>query len=635
MDRRRTVYSRRLWLVIAVLFLAAPVWSQTIRTITPGQTTSGVLGKADDRLDDGSYYHIYRLPGRRGDQFTVSLTSDRFDTYLIVIDDDNFEEHNDDRTEGDTNSEVSFTADRVRDYYVLVTTYQPGDAGEYSLRVTRVAGQVVSPNPTLQDAQTAAAGGLERSGRLDQQDSMLSSGEYYESHTFTGREGDVVSVAVSSDDFDTYLMLIGPDGSQSENDDSRGSTDSYLERVLEADGEYEVLVTSYEAGETGSYRLTVSSSPLAVSREADQQVTMRTYEGNLRPTVETLAQGEYVHRYEFEAAAGESIDFELASEEFDAYLILEDQYGTWIEQNDDKDESSYDSRISLILPRAGSYQLLVTTYAGGETGRYVLTSTKRFTEVPDVTTITDGRPVRPTPSVDHGYFGVFVGISDYPGRENDLDFCADDATELHDVFLNNGFGVSERLTLLTDRQATTDGMLGAIRSYASQVGEQDTLVIFYSGHGDSVRSTSERDGSDETLELYDGSIRDDELARALDDVRGRVILVVDACYSAGLAKDVITRPGWFGIFSSEEDVVSYVADEFRAGGYLSHFFQEAIAGAADGSVGSAPDGRVSMAELERYLLTAWYGPGGPPADSNQHLRFERNGVSVTEVLFRL
>jgi hypothetical protein len=613
-------------LVLATVFVAAPA-AQTIRALAPGDEISGKLTTVDATLDDGSFYQIYRVSGRRGDRFTVSLRSDRFDTYLIVLDDHNFEEHNDDRADGDTDSEITFSVDQARDFYVLVSTYQPGDSGPYTIRLIR---EGAGPRP----GGSIPTPPFQRSGRLDAADQTLTDGELYESHRFRGEAGTVVRVDVESSEFDTYLILVSPSGDQIENDDARGSTNSAIERVLEESGEYELLVTSYESGERGAYRLSVSSKPLSVAWDPDHPLETRTYEGNLTQTVETLAQGEFVHHYEFQASPGETVEFELSSAEFDAYLILEDEFGTWIEQNDDKDESTLDSRISMILPRGGTYRLLVTTYDGGETGRYVLVSSKRFTEVPSVATITDTRPsrIQPTPD-DHGYYGVFVGISDYPGQANDLDFCAEDAANLHQVFLENRYAVGERLTLLRDREATRDRMLSAIRGYGSRVGRDDTLVIFFSGHGDSVRSARERDGNDETIELYDGPIV--ELAQALDQVQGRVILVLDSCYSAGFAKDVITRPGWFGIFSSEEDVVSYVADEFRSGGYLSHFFQRAISGDADGSVGSGTDGRVSMAELERYLFAQWYGPSGPSEDSNQHLRFERNGVSISEVLFRL
>ena len=518
----------RALLLTVLLLLAGSLWADTIRDIQAGVQTQGRLGIKDETLEDGSYYHIYRVHAIRGDQVTVNLESTDFDTYVYVIDDGDFREDNDDRTMGDTNSELSFEVDRPRDFYVVATSYEPGDIGEYRLLVSTERSVASAP------VQATLAGINRDQGELEKGDERLSSGEFYDSYMFAGSTGQLVSLELESDEFDTYLILIEPDGEQIEIDDARGSTNSYLERVLEQEGTYEILVTSYEANETGRYTLVRSAGA--------------------------------------DVAAG---------------------------------------RTAVTQPQPN--QPAIATRPNQPTAD----------------------PVRPSQLASAGYYGVFVGISDYPGTADDLDFCAADAGDLNRVFVQNGFATSDRVTLLQDRNATRSRMLGAIEEYAAQIRRDDTLVLFYSGHGDSVPSGRESDGTDETIELYDGPILDDELANALSSVQGRVILVLDACYSAGFAKDVISRPGWFGIFSSEEDVVSYVADEFRAGGYLSHFFQEAITGNADGSVGNGRDRRVSMAELERYLFTTWYGDGGPSADSNQHLRFERNGVSVDEVLFRL
>lgn len=599
--------------------------ADSVLAISSGIPERGTLTRSDDTLSDGSHYHIYRINARRGDVISVTLTSEDFDTYLMVIDDGEFREDNDDREGGGTNSALSFTVDQQRDFYLVATSYEPGATGAYTLTATVDARTVAT--------QTVAAGALseQMNGSLRSGDRELTGGEYYDSYEFLASAGDLLAIELESEEFDTYLILIEPDGEQVEIDDARGSTNSYLERVLAQTGAYEILATSYAANETGSYALSYQTTPAGAEVLASSTQEL-AFDGNLQPTEEVLARGEYVHRYAFRGEAGQSVRFELSSTEFDSYLILQGVDGSWILENDDADPNTLNSRIDLRLKQAGEYQLLVTSYDGGETGRYELASTTSFISTPSITqsAVPMGRL-----SNTQGYYGIFVGISDYPGTGSDLDFCAADAAGLNRVFLQNGYASDDRVTLLRDRQATRSAMLGAIEEYASRIRRDETLVLFFSGHGSSIRSSSERDGSDETIELYDGAILDDELAQALSAVDGRVVLVLDACYSAGFAKDVITRPGWFGIFSSAEDVVSYVADEFEAGGYLSYFFQRAISGGADGSTGSTSDMRVSMAELERYLLTEWYGSDGPSASSNQHLRFERNGVSVEEVLFEL
>jgi hypothetical protein len=74
--------------------------------------------------------------------------------------------------------------------------------------------------------------------------------------------------------------------------------------------------------------------------------------------------------------------------------------------------------------------------------------------------------------------------------------------------------------------------------------------------------------------------------------------VLDACFSGGFAKNIITAPGRMGLFSSEEDVVSAVAVKFEAGGYLAHFFRDAVAGRQADADGN---GVITPLELSQYL----------------------------------
>ena len=135
-------------------------------------------------------------------------------------------------------------------------------------------------------------------------------------------------------------------------------------------------------------------------------------------------------------------------------------------------------------------------------------------------------------------------------------------------------------TVLTDRDATVANVRRAVTEAVQKAGPDDLLVFFYSGHGDRVRRTTAQstdpDGYDETLSLYDAELADDAFNELLSASRARVTLVVlDSCFSGGFSKDVISAPGRMGLFSSHEDVTSGVARKFRAGGYLAHFFVEA------------------------------------------------------------
>jgi hypothetical protein len=175
-----------------------------------------------------------------------------------------------------------------------------------------------------------------------------------------------------------------------------------------------------------------------------------------------------------------------------------------------------------------------------------------------------------------------------------------------------------------------------MRTVAQRIRPDDVFVFFYSGHGGQTDGSSdedELDERDEYLFVHDGQLMDDELGRLFDGIEARVALVaIDACYAGGFAKDVITRPGRVGMFSSEEDVTSAVAGRFQAGGYLSHFLRLGINGEADND---PHDDVLTVGELTHYT---WRQFGQHASDVRmsmgyQHLVVDRGAVRTTEVLW--
>ena len=92
-----------------------------------------------------------------------------------------------------------------------------------------------------------------------------------------------------------------------------------------------------------------------------------------------------------------------------------------------------------------------------------------------------------------------------------------------------------------------------------------------------------------------------------------------------------------GLFSSEEDLTSLVADRFKAGGFLAYFLRSGLSGDAD----SDGDRIVTAGELSTYVRRRFRREGDIPAttredDRNfQNLVIERGGVHVDDVVVRL
>lgn len=199
-------------------------------------------------------------------------------------------------------------------------------------------------------------------------------------------------------------------------------------------------------------------------------------------------------------------------------------------------------------------------------------------EVPEPFDFAQDRPIAPEPTGTGRTVGVFVGISDYPGH-GDLAYCASDALRVQQAFVNSGIMSPLDTVVLTDHQATRVAVSNAVDRMMRRLGPSDTIVFFFSGHGDHVADLNrdEQDGLDETISLYDGPVTDDELAALLASGDQRELVALDSCYSGGFARDVARLSDSVGFYASREDQLSYVASEHQAGGYLSYYFADAIA----------------------------------------------------------
>lgn len=117
---------------------------------------------------------------------------------------------------------------------------------------------VLSPTSLSAQAAQAIASSDPINGTLADGDSRLPSGGYYDEYVFEGEEGASVTITLDSTEFDAYLIVRSPAGFETENDDlNDDTTNAGLRLTLDEPGTWKILVTSYDAAETGAYTLTV------------------------------------------------------------------------------------------------------------------------------------------------------------------------------------------------------------------------------------------------------------------------------------------------------------------------------------------------------------------------------------------
>ncbi|XAM00659.1 caspase family protein [Phycisphaeraceae bacterium D3-23] len=591
----------------------------------------GALAADDEKREDGESFDAYTIEGLEGEEVTIDLRSSAFDTYvqLIQAGEGGRVWENDDFSAGTTDhSQLALTLPADGEYTVVASSYDRGEAGAYTLTIARVAprdGELIE-------------------GELTADDATHRQGELIDWIDLPTEPGQVVEVDLQSEDFDTYLILQTPTGETVENDDYEGSASrSHATMDIQRLGVHRVGVTTFEPGMSGAYsvdiRITAADDPRA-QRDISHLTHGDTINGELEFGDVTTDRGAMADRYSFDAELGQRVVIDLTSNAFDTFITVTAPDGETM-VNDDFDGQGH-SRLSFDAEQSGPYRLSVTSYGAGAVGDYRLGLSmmqRADVPVPDV----PGRRV----------YGLFVGISDYGGM-GDLPFCAQDAVKLHTA-MRDGFGMRpEDAVLLTDQKATVAAVEAALKEIAQRASTDDVVVIFYSGHGGQVAldtfNAQDPDAMDETIVLVDGEMTDDAFSESLSAVRaGTQLVMLDACFSGGFAKDVVSRPGRMGLFSSEEDVLSMVADRFEAGGYLSMFVAEAM-GEARETADLNSDKMLTALELCHYVSARYHEIVVQPKPIDQYVEpdtvdpsinlsfqklvADRGGVSPNHVLLR-
>jgi hypothetical protein len=254
-----------------------------------------------------------------GDRVRITLTSQAFDPVLLVTVPGGETLSNDDVAGDRTRSELEIIAARAGELKVGVTSYQPGAAGTYHVRIERMAtGATAAPriasaggahHQVLVNGRSflgstgpapATAGGAAPAApaiaplrvgdriqaNLARGDTTLPSGELADVYELVVTEPTSITLQMQSRAVDSYLLVTTPSGEQLQNDDSGGTRDAQIE-LQATPGTYRVIATTYRAGETGAYELKALAS-----REAAPQAAAPSGTGGERVTRRVLRRDE-------------------------------------------------------------------------------------------------------------------------------------------------------------------------------------------------------------------------------------------------------------------------------------------------------------------------------------------------------
>lgn len=179
--------------------------------------------------------------------------------------------------------------------------------------------------------------------------------------------------------------------------------------------------------------------------------------------------------------------------------------------------------------------------------------------------VADARPPEPPLPVELPSRGgpvrraLLIGIDDYESQVpagkaaptgrgfRNLHGAVRDAHALREMLLERFGFADEQVLVLTDSQATKQGILAAFRNHLiAPAGPGDTVVFYFGGHGSRRRNTQngESDQLDETLVPVDAGrgaddLRDKELRSLLNELLDRGALptvFLDSCHSGSGAR---------------------------------------------------------------------------------------------------
>lgn len=181
----------------------------------------------------------------------------------------------------------------------------------------------------------------------------------------------------------------------------------------------------------------------------------------------------------------------------------------------------------------------------------------------------------PDPSVDK--WAVVIGISDYRGRANDLQYCDDDAKDMYDYLIAKGYPAGN-IKLLLDKDAKASAIIDAIDWLNSWEEPSSEVVFFYSGHGSTYDGYDDGDTEDTdeaivSTDMY--LILDGQLRQKFSTFESQKIsFTFDTCFSGGM--DDLQGNGRVIVAACSETQYSYDGTSDQQNGVFTYYYMDGL-----------------------------------------------------------
>jgi hypothetical protein len=229
-------------------------------------------------------------------------------------------------------------------------------------------------------------------------------------------------------------------------------------------------------------------------------------------------------------------------------------------------------------------------------------------------------PPPPSPVFEQGQ-ALVIGVANYPQVRPLPEIVLNDARALQALLTSPACGYrTAGVTRLLDEQATADGIRKALADLATRADAEDTVVIFFSGHGG---HQADGDQTRQYLLPYDCNPHDlpgtalsgQEMTDRLGKIKaGRLLVLFDSCHSGGAGdpktllpqlKTGLSERYYEGLAQGRGRVViaSCRPEEFSwaLGGMENSLFTHYLLEGLQGQTRTLGDGYVRVFDLFRHV----------------------------------
>lgn len=322
-----------------------------------------------DSLQSGCFRKSYKFAMKAGSTYTIDLVSKKIDSYLRLEDAAGKNLAEDDDGGGTLNSRIVHRAVRDGTYRIVVTTCDPGQTGPYRLTVHEADVKEAFVQGKIDVLRTVRVPRLVVQTVLDK---LAQAGlpMHVNAVLIDGAGNPVAGKEVT---------IRWDNGTQKLKADAEGvvrwklSKDRLRQLSLELPAGTRALLGLTDADGRPMPRLLKDDATRATVKSAGGKVVMQSKGHLAESDPKDRVKNECVHKvHEFKLAAGKTYTFDLESEDFDAFLRLDNGSGKELAQDDDG-AGFLNSRVVFRSTRDESIRVVVTTCDPGQSGAYRLT----------------------------------------------------------------------------------------------------------------------------------------------------------------------------------------------------------------------------------------------------------------------